>query len=180
MAEFHALGFPMLAVSAEHGHNIRALESELIDRLPPEDAAPRADAAGQDAAVAAEDVEREAAEEGALGADGLADAGSDPATDARPAVLAEGEAVFAPDAAAAFGGTDPSRLKLALLGRPNAGKSSLINALIGEERMIVSDVAGTTRDSVDIPFAADGRLCVFVDTAGGGRRPRRTPPRGGF
>ena len=174
MAEFHALGFPMLAVSAEHGHNIRALESELIDRLPPEDAAPRADAAGQDAAVAAEDVEREAAEEGALGADGLADAGSDPATDARPAVLAEGEAVFAPDAAAAFGGTDPSRLKLALLGRPNAGKSSLINALIGEERMIVSDVAGTTRDSVDIPFAADGRLCVFVDTAGVRRRTRLT------
>ena len=109
LAEFHALGLPMLAVSAEHGHNLRALEEELGDLLPAEDPA-------------------------------------------------------APD--------DRSVLRLALLGRPNAGKSSLVNAMIGESRMIVSDIAGTTRDSVDVPFEVDGQRCVFVDTAGVRRRTR--------
>lgn len=112
LAEFHALGFPMLALSAEHGHNIRALEEELFDLLPPDS----------------------------------------------PKQSSEPE----------------SRLKLTMLGRPNAGKSSLVNAMIGEERMIVSDVAGTTRDSVDIPFVAEGQLCTFVDTAGIRRRTRIT------
>ncbi len=68
----------------------------------------------------------------------------------------------------------PPALRLAMLGRPNAGKSSLINALAGEERMIVSDVAGTTRDSVDVRFCRDGRDYVFVDTAGVRRRTRIT------
>lgn len=103
LAEFHALGFPMLALSAEHGHNIRALEEEMVDLLPVED----------------------------------------PDAEAKPENV----------------------LRLAMLGRPNAGKSSLVNAMIGEDRMIVSDVAGTTRDSVDIPFVSDGRACEFVDTA---------------
>ncbi len=67
-------------------------------------------------------------------------------------------------------------LKLAFIGRPNAGKSSLVNTLIGEERMIVSELAGATRDSVDIAFDAPGkRLGVvsrytIVDTAGMRRR----------
>ncbi|WP_300746722.1 ribosome biogenesis GTPase Der [uncultured Bilophila sp.] len=112
LAEFHALGFPMLALSAEHGHNIRALEEELCDLLPPEDP--------------------------------------------------EGEAL------------PESALRLAMLGRPNAGKSSLVNAIVDEDRMIVSDVAGTTRDSVDIPFVHEGMACVFVDTAGVRRRTRIT------
>ncbi len=109
LAEFHALGFPMIAVSAEHGHNLRALEEELGDLLPKE--------------KNNEDLPENA-------------------------------------------------LRLALLGRPNAGKSSLVNALVGENRMIVSDVAGTTRDSVDVPFTAEGRTWVFVDTAGVRRRTR--------
>ncbi|MCI7567815.1 MAG: ribosome biogenesis GTPase Der [Desulfovibrio sp.] len=112
LAEFHSLGFPLVAVSAEHGHNIRALMDELADLLPPEEE----DAPEQDA----------------------------------------------------------PQLRLAMLGRPNAGKSSLINALSGEERMIVSDVAGTTRDSVDVRFSRDGREYVFVDTAGVRRRTRIT------
>lgn len=61
-------------------------------------------------------------------------------------------------------------LKLCMLGRPNAGKSSLINALVGKTRQIVSDVAGTTRDSVDVAFEKNGRRFVFVDTAGVRRR----------
>ncbi len=61
-------------------------------------------------------------------------------------------------------------LKLCMLGRPNAGKSSLVNSLVGEARQIVSDVAGTTRDSVDVGFEKDGRRYTFVDTAGVRRR----------
>jgi len=61
-------------------------------------------------------------------------------------------------------------LKLCMLGRPNAGKSSLVNALVGQARQIVSDVAGTTRDSVDVGFEQNGRRYTFVDTAGVRRR----------
>lgn len=111
LAEFHCLGFPLLAVSAEHGHNINALLEELVALLP----------AGHSAAP-----------------------------------------------------PEPPALRLVMLGRPNAGKSSLINAISDEERMIVSDVAGTTRDSVDVRFQRDGQEYVFVDTAGIRRRTRVT------
>jgi len=57
-------------------------------------------------------------------------------------------------------------LRLTMLGRPNAGKSSIINAVIGKDRLIVSDVAGTTRDSIDVTFEKKGKRYTFVDTAG--------------
>ncbi len=113
-AEFHALGFPVLAVSAEHGHNINALCEDLASLIP--------------------DNGEEWSEE-----------------------LPEKPA-----------------LRLAMLGRPNAGKSSLINALSGEDRLIVSDVAGTTRDSVDVRFESGDKIYEFVDTAGVRRRTKIT------
>lgn len=57
-------------------------------------------------------------------------------------------------------------LSVAVIGRPNVGKSSLVNRLLGEERLVVSDVAGTTRDAIDAPLTYHGRKMVFVDTAG--------------
>ena len=132
LAEFHVLGFPLLAVSAEHGHNIRALEEEIRDLLPDEE--------GGDAAEFSEDGE------------------------------AAGEAGESTTELPAGSGA----LRLCLLGRPNAGKSSLVNAFLGKERMIVSDEAGTTRDSVDVPMERGGRSYVFVDTAGVRRRSRIT------
>lgn len=57
-------------------------------------------------------------------------------------------------------------LKLAIVGRPNVGKSSLINAILKNQRTIVSDVAGTTRDSVDVPYERDGKHYLLIDTAG--------------
>ncbi len=60
----------------------------------------------------------------------------------------------------------PETLRVAVIGRPNVGKSSFINRLLGEERLVVHDEAGTTRDSIDTPFNYHGRPFIFVDTAG--------------
>lgn len=115
LAEFHALGFPLLAVSAEHGHNINALCEDLSDLLQQN---------GNEA----------------------------------------------------WSGELPEKpcLRLAMLGRPNAGKSSLINAISGQQRLIVSDVAGTTRDSIDVRFEIGGKIYEFVDTAGVRRKAKIT------
>ena len=61
---------------------------------------------------------------------------------------------------------DESELKVAIIGKPNVGKSSLINKILGEDRHIVSNIPGTTRDAVDSPIEIDGQKYVFIDTAG--------------
>jgi GTP-binding protein len=61
---------------------------------------------------------------------------------------------------------DDSIIRLAIIGRPNVGKSSLVNQFVGAERVIVSEVAGTTRDAIDLPLEIDGRKIIVVDTAG--------------
>ncbi len=63
-------------------------------------------------------------------------------------------------------------LSVAVIGKPNVGKSSFINRLLGEERLVVSEVAGTTRDSIDTPVRYHGRTVMFVDTAGLRRQAR--------
>lgn len=63
-------------------------------------------------------------------------------------------------------GEDGDALKIAVVGKPNAGKSSLVNRLLGYERVIVTDTPGATRDAVDTRFSADGRNYVLIDTAG--------------
>lgn len=57
-------------------------------------------------------------------------------------------------------------IKFSLIGRPNVGKSSLVNAFLGQDRVIVSDIAGTTRDAIDSPYSYDGQDYVIIDTAG--------------
>ncbi|HVS09238.1 MAG TPA: ribosome biogenesis GTPase Der, partial [Planctomycetota bacterium] len=81
--------------------------------------------------------------------------GLEPLYEAIDALLPEG--LTAPPAAA---------MKLAVVGQRNAGKSTLINAWAGEERMIVSEIPGTTRDAVDVRFERDGKVFVAIDTAG--------------
>jgi len=122
-AEFHGLGFPLLAVSAEHGFNLNEFREKLARSLPEEES--------------------------------------------------EGEDAESGEPAGEDGAKDPGRpLRLAMLGRPNAGKSSMINALAGDERLIVSEVAGTTRDAVDVAFTRGKKRFVFVDTAGVRKRSR--------
>lgn len=61
---------------------------------------------------------------------------------------------------------DEDTVKVAVVGKPNVGKSSLVNKILGEERTIVSDIPGTTRDAIDTPFAVGEHKYVFIDTAG--------------
>ena len=61
---------------------------------------------------------------------------------------------------------DDETIRFTLIGRPNVGKSSLVNALLGQERVIVSNIAGTTRDAVDTPYSKDDQDYVIIDTAG--------------
>ena len=67
---------------------------------------------------------------------------------------------------------DEDLIKVALIGKPNAGKSSLVNSFVGEQRVIVSDVAGTTRDAIDTPFERHGQRFTLIDTAGLRRKSR--------
>jgi len=247
-ADFHVLGFPMVAVSAEHGNQIRYLESLMVDMLPeiPDSDEEEVMAATQEDVNEEEinvkkhrkakgKVLREKAEKEGLAqadayiqeglkqsknADDSPNIGTDSDFDAGSAFDADadgtdflvdfdesaqgasseqghneedfeaGEEIF--DDASTADDTDdgiaddasvdietplvekPKKkagpLKICLLGRPNAGKSSILNAFVGKERMIVSEVAGTTRDSVDVPLLWQGNTYIFVDTAGVRRR----------
>ena len=71
---------------------------------------------------------------------------------------------------------DAHAIRVAVLGRPNVGKSSLVNRMLGAERMVVDEVAGTTRDAVDTAFEKDGKRFVLVDTAGLRRETRVKDP----
>jgi GTP-binding protein len=93
-----------------------------------------------------------------IGVDELLEAIATRLPPAEPAETAESSSEPQPE--------EPHEIALAVIGRPNVGKSSLLNALVGEKRAIVSEIAGTTRDSVDARLAAAGRRFRLVDTAG--------------
>ena len=95
-------------------------------------------------------------------------ADSAPPTEAELAALEAAGAEPAPAPAA------PRRIRIAVVGRPNAGKSTLINTLLGEERMIAFDQPGTTRDAVEVEFERAGRPYTLIDTAGVRRRGKVT------
>ncbi len=205
-SDFHVLGFPLVAVSAEHGNQIRYLESLMVDLLPE-----LPDFDEEEIALQEEDEEivrkkGNKADKRALKEENhaenqeentdYADTGfenenpEDCLVDfAEAEFLQSGNDVEAEQEFALSGEDEESEnidldlpqlqreknqkqgpLKICLLGRPNAGKSSILNAFVGKERMIVSDLAGTTRDSVDVPLLWNGKKYVFVDTAGVRRR----------
>jgi GTP-binding protein len=144
-AEFHRLGWDeTYAISALHGRGTGDLLDAIVWALPPESAS---------------ELERKRLE---AEADALAD------------LLAEG--IGPEDTGDARGGpgaqdrAGPARI--AIVGRPNVGKSSLLNALLGEERAIVSDIPGTTRDAIDTSLDWGGVPVSLIDTAGMRRRGR--------
>lgn len=137
LAEFYSLGFgDVHAVSAEHGRGVAELMDAVVEALGLPPA-PAEEAAAEPSEDAGKDEEPE---EGAVeeGEEG----------EERP------------------GRPDRSEIRLAIVGRPNVGKSTLVNALLREERFVVSEEAGTTRDSIDTRLEAGGRTFVITDTAG--------------
>lgn len=139
--EFHALGLgEPFAISAAHGRGIDALLEAIVKKV-----APAAAAIGEDDAPVGDD------EDDIFDVLGDDDADEDPEAEDGEARVDE----------------EPVRpLRVAFVGRPNAGKSSLTNRLLGEERSLVHDVAGTTTDPVDTPFSIGGRDYALIDTAG--------------
>jgi ribosome-associated GTPase EngA len=77
---------------------------------------------------------------------------------------------------ASSGEAEEDVIKVAIIGRPNVGKSSIFNNLVGETRSIVSDIAGTTRDAIDTPVTTDGQNFLFIDTAGMRRKGKIDEP----
>ena len=146
-AEFHALGLgEPHAISSAHGDGVRELVE--IALAPLTEAAQAGGEPPAEAGIAA--VEGVAPGEGVGPGEGVA----------------PGEA----PAAGAPAPAEPRRVKVAVVGRPNVGKSTLINTLLGEERLIAFDQPGTTRDAVAIDFDRAGRPYTLVDTAGLRRR----------
>jgi GTP-binding protein len=176
-AEFYALGWDRtVPIAAIHGRGVADLLDEVVEALPPES---EAELARKQREGEAEAFSREV-EEGRLEAfvvgEGQESAGeedledgdvaADEATDA--AVEEAGrrwDALIASE-------SDEEPPAIALVGRPNVGKSSLLNALLGQDRMIVSDIPGTTRDAIDTRVPWGRTEIVLIDTAGIRRRGR--------
>jgi GTP-binding protein len=155
-AEIFRLGFPeVFLISASHGRGVGDLLDAVVEAL-----GPAARAAHERAAEADPSVRADGAIEAERVSVGDDQADEDEDDDDDDDVI---DAPLPKDAP-----TGP--LRLAFVGKPNVGKSSLVNRLLGEERVLVHDAPGTTRDPIDTPFRFAGREYVLVDTAGLRRR----------
>ncbi|HEX8879522.1 MAG TPA: ribosome biogenesis GTPase Der [Candidatus Acidoferrum sp.] len=136
-APFHSLGVPVFPVTAEHGTGVDDLLDYALTQIFP---------ARADRGAAAE---------------------SGPVREARHAApQTSGNVAFPPDSENSEFPGETAAIEVAIIGRPNVGKSTLLNRLVGEERSIVSPIPGTTMDNVDTEITRGGRDYRFVDTAG--------------
>jgi GTP-binding protein len=170
--EFHALGWEeVYPISASHGRGTGDLLDAIVWALPPESEeelarkAREAEAEAWADEVAAGRLEPYVVDETDDGedGDGAGDEEDDAALAAEAAEAARWDAAIAAEA-------DTAPAAIAFVGRPNVGKSSLLNALLGEDRAIVSDIPGTTRDAIDTRLAWGRSEVVLIDTAGIRRR----------
>ena len=170
--EFHALGWEeVYPISASHGRGAGDLLDAIVWALPPESEeelarkAREAEAEAWADEVAAGRLEPYVVDETDDGedGDGAGDEEDDAALAAEAAEAARWDAAIAAEA-------DTAPAAIAFVGRPNVGKSSLLNALLGEDRAIVSDIPGTTRDAIDTRLAWGRSEVVLIDTAGIRRR----------
>ncbi len=166
-AEFHACGLGMpAAVAAKTGRGIRALAARIVELLPkpelPEEAV-AAESEGHKTDALSDDTPH-GGEPNAV-ADGMH-------ADVMEGVDDNLDEDSEDDAEEALEPSIPENIRIAIIGRPNVGKSTLTNRLLGEPRVIVSPLAGTTRDSIEQQFERMGRQYTFIDTAGIRRRAR--------
>jgi GTPase len=181
-AEFHRLGWDeAYPVSALHGRGTGDLLDAVVRSLPPESEEEierrrvdeEADTWEREFPGGLPPDERRSSmavqESAGTGDAGAGDGRADERSDEIP--LAIDEQALAWDAAVEAGRQlDLRPVAVTIVGRPNVGKSSLLNALLGEERMIVSEIPGTTRDAIDTPITWNERAVTLIDTAGLRRR----------
>jgi GTP-binding protein len=183
-AEFYALGWEhTFPVAAVHGRGVADLLDEVVIALPPESEGELARKRREvEADAFSRDVEAGRLEPVVVGEDGSGEDASeeDASGDGAAAVHGiegiDGDAIDDESArkwdAMIAAESDDEPPAIALVGRPNVGKSSLLNALLGQERMIVSDIPGTTRDAIDTRVPWGRTEIVLIDTAGIRRRGR--------
>jgi GTP-binding protein len=163
LTSFYKLGMgEPLPVSAAHGRGIGELLEQIGERLKLESKEPPTSPADGVTPSALAERGRRSGRRGARDEEakpqsstGVSPVSSDECTGKMPVLLEN-----------ATGKRTPSVIKVTIVGRPNVGKSTLINALLGKERAIVSPHAGTTRDVLDIAHTLNGQAYVFMDTAG--------------
>ncbi|MEO8229974.1 MAG: ribosome biogenesis GTPase Der [Chloroflexota bacterium] len=168
-AEFYALGWDeTYPISAAHGRGTGDLLDAIVWALPPESEEEQARKSREEEAEAwARDVADGFLEPLVVGAEPLGEVDGEDEPDA---VLDSLDAAARKWDAAIAAEAEDSPVAIAIVGRPNVGKSSLLNALLGEERSIVSEVPGTTRDAIDTTLAYGRSDIVLIDTAGMRRR----------
>jgi GTP-binding protein len=172
-AEFYALGWEeTYPISAAHGRGTGDLLDAIVWALPPESEAEIGRKAREAEAEAwARDVAEGFLAPFVVDGQAIAEAGAEAEADE-----AAGTELAGPDAdarkwdAAITAEAEGAPVAIAIVGRPNVGKSSLLNALLGEERAIVSEIPGTTRDAIDTTLAWGRSEVVLIDTAGMRRR----------
>ncbi len=167
--EFHQFGFePIIEIAAEHGTGVADLLDEIKFRFPGATLS-EADAALEDGDVVEaviDETEPELAGERGPGGRARHDDGADADGDADELVEVPEDVKAELDANPLIVPPMPDEVPVAIVGRPNVGKSSLVNRLLREDRMVVSDMPGTTRDAVDVVLRWNKQKFRLVDTAG--------------